>query len=219
MAVPEDPTDDHALIEVLRQAQDLGFVGPGAIEAQVGHGNAFARAVAVGWAEAGGAGPHPDRVADLGSGGGLPALVLALLWSDAEVTLIEAGHRRAAFLNHAVNRLRIGGRVTVVEGRAELVGRDTRHRASYRAVTSRAFGPPAVTAECGAPLLGVGGVLVVSEPPAGPPRWPPHGLATLGMGPATVGRSEPRFAVVAQIQLCPERYPRRVGVPSKRPLF
>ena len=51
-------------------------------------------------------------------------------------------------------------------------------------MTARSFGPPAATAECAAPLLAVGGLLVVSEPPDGPDRWPADALAALGLEPS-----------------------------------
>lgn len=215
--------DDGALIEVLRQAQDLGFIGPGSLLEQVRHGKAFAAAVARSWARSEGApgGVHPRRVVDLGSGGGLPALVVARAWPDVHLTLIEAQHRRAAFLADASDRLGLGDRTEVVEGRAENVGHDPHHRAMYEAATVRAFGPPSVAAECGSPLLQVGGVLVVSEPPAAlaTERWPQDGLAMLGMGAAQRVGDGPHFVVVPQVAPCPDRYARRVGVPAKRPLF
>ena len=88
-------------------------------------------------------------------------------------------------------------------------------------VTARGFGPPAVTAECAAPLLAVRGRLVVSEPPEEDDRrWPTKALAELGLRPS--GRLEQafaRFQVLRQEQLCPVTFPRRSGVPAKRPLF
>jgi 16S rRNA (guanine527-N7)-methyltransferase len=100
-------------------------------------------------------------------------------------------------------------------------------------VVSRSFGPPPVVAECAAPLLRVGGHLVVSEPPAredgtdgsGPTRWPPEDLAALGLEPDPPPlESDPRataagFARFIQARPCPDRYPRRAGVPVRRPLF
>lgn len=232
--VPIDhPDDDDVLTEVLRRAQDLGLVGPGSISDQIAHSRAFTEALARGWTARSvrtGATiaappdllPHPLRLADLGSGGGLPSLVIARRWEDVRLTLIEAQHRRARFLEEAVVELGLEERVHVLVERAEVVGRDPGHRAAYQAVTARSFGPPAVVAECAAPLLEQGGVLVVSEPPtpggAGD-RWPAIGLAELGMGSARFDEVERRFVVISQEQSCPDRYPRRVGIPAKRPLF
>jgi 16S rRNA (guanine527-N7)-methyltransferase len=205
-------------------AQDLGFLGPASVDEQVAHSQAFIGALRRGWAlaRADGAMATPLlRLVDLGSGGGLPALVIARMCPEVRLTLVEAQQRRASFLDEAVHRLGLAGRVSLVPDRAERVGREPSHRSGYQAATARAFGPPAVVAECAAPLLEQGGVLVVSEPPSGvlSDRWPAEGLATLGMGPARLDAEGRRFVVVPQQRPCPERFPRRVGVPAKRPLF
>ena len=99
-------------------------------------------------------------------------------------------------------------------------------RGTFDLVTARSFAPPAATAECAAPMLKQGGALVVSEPPdaLGASRWPDVALATLGLirtstetvvtpaGPVTLSR-------MLATTSCPQHYPRRVGIPFKRPLF
>ncbi|MGO9458437.1 MAG: RsmG family class I SAM-dependent methyltransferase [Acidimicrobiales bacterium] len=205
-----------ALLETLGEARGLGLLGPGPLQVQIDHARGFAWAVG-----AAGIGP-PGTVLDLGSGGGLPGLVLALAWPGARITLLEAAGRRVAFLRQAVVRCGLEGRVSVVEGRAEEVGRDPDRRAGYQVVVARSFGRPATTAECAAPFLEVGGALVVSERPDGEDdgaRWSEDGLALLGLGPAMLLREAFGFAVIPQVHACPDRYPRRVGVPAKRPLF
>lgn len=180
-------------------------------------------------------GAPPRAVVDLGSGAGLPGLVLAERWGDARLLLVDAHRRRAAFLDHAVGALGLTSRVTVAAERAETLGRAPLLRGSFDLVAARGFGRPSVAAECGAPFLQVGGALVVSEPPgdaaaagdapavgdaiAPGERWPAEGLAVLGMGSAQPVGSRFHFVLVAQERPCPERYPRRVGVPAKRPLF
>lgn len=227
-----------ALSELLQSAKHLGFVGPGPVTAHIEHGLAFGCALTWGWSRPsvleGARSPsatrdphvrstrHPEVLADLGSGAGLPGLVLATIWPDAHVLLIEAGERRAVFLEHAVHRLRLGDRAHVVCERAEALGRLPDDRGGFEAVVARAFARPAVTAECAAPLLATGGILAVSEPPslgASDARWPAEGLAQLGLGPAMAYGENYHFVLVAQELACPERYPRRVGIPDKRPLF
>lgn len=211
------------LLEVLRSAQDLGFIGPGPVSDQIDHGVAFADALDRGWRRGRAENDaHPRKIADLGSGGGLPALVVLRRWADVQITLIEAQHRRAEFLVRSLVELELEDRAIVLEERAEVAGREPELRGTYDAVSARAFGPPAATAECAAPLLRPGGVLVVSEPPnreSSPSRWPEPGLALLGMEPAEALGSEPGFVAIRQGGRCPDRYPRRVGVPAKRLLF
>ena len=199
--------------EVLEEARDLGFLGPGPVDPHIGHSLGFVEA----WT--GRSVRPPSRVADLGSGGGVPGLVLAAVWPDSTLYLIESMGRRAAFLSRAVETLELN-LVDVIQSRAEDVGRDPAFRETFDLVTSRGFGPPAVTAECAAPLLQVGGYLIVSEPPepdAG--RWPEVGLSQLGLGFDGWVRSEATFAVLGLHSNCPARFPRRAGIPSKRPLF
>jgi len=134
--------------------------------------------------------------------------------------LVEAGERRAAFLARAVAELGLAGRVRVERHRAEELGRDPTHRGRYPLVTARSFGPPAVAAECAAPLLAVGGRLIVSEPPGeSSGRWPVAALAGLGLEAEAAVRVRAGYQVLVQARPCPERFPRRSGVPAKRPLF
>jgi 16S rRNA (guanine527-N7)-methyltransferase len=162
--------------------------------------------------------PDEGTVVDLGSGGGVPALVLALARPGLSWVLVEVGQRRAQWLAAAVQRLGLGDRVTVRAERAEQTGRGP-WRARAVAVTARSFGPPAVTAECAAPLLELGATCWVAEPPAADPeRWPPAGLEVLGLVRRAAGEP-PGWAGLALVRPCPDRYPRRVGIPAKRPLF
>ena len=204
------------LYEVLGRSLAAGFLGSPVIEEHVDHACGFAAAVLS-------ARPSvPEKMADLGSGGGLPGLVLAELWRDTYVVLIEANARRARFLKDEAHTLG-QDRVTVVPERAETVGRDEQYRQTFEVVTSRSFGPPGVTAECAAPLLALGGLLVVSDPPTvqDAERWPQEQLQILGLAPLRSFRYEDRynFACLEKVSDSPARYPRRVGVPMKRPLF
>jgi len=203
----------NALDAVLERSRELGYLGPGPVAGHVEHARGFATV-----AEA-----EPGRLLDLGSGGGVPGLILAELWPNAAVTLLDAGQRRCQFLVEAVEELGWADRVDVVRARAEDAGRRPALRATFDLVVSRGFGPPAVTAECGAPFLRLGGRLVVSEPPTESrehqARWPAAGLAELGLAPAAAWRKPFHYQAFVLERPCPDRYPRRVGVPAKRPLF
>ena len=202
------------LTEILARSRALGFLGPTTLDLQIEHARGFAAALAAQGVDS------PASVIDLGSGGGLPGLVLSEIWPEARIILMDGSVRRCEFLSEVIEEFGLSEHVSVLAGRAEDLGHREDLRGAIDVVVARSFGPPAVTAECGAPFLVEGGALVVSEPPeAAAERWPAEGVATLGLGPATSVVEGSHFVVLRQAALCPERYPRRVGVPAKRPLF
>ena len=168
--------------------------------------------------------PGHGRLLDLGSGGGLPGLVVASARSELQLTLLEARQRACRFLRQAVEDLGLA-RVTVVEARAEEAARWPDLRGAFDAVVARSFGPPAVTAECAVGFLRPGGRLVVTEPPAeeqgpGPgSRWPREGLDDLGLGDPVPGGGPGASFVVLEKLRTDDRWPRRVGIPAKRPVW
>ena len=203
------------LRQVLEDARAAGFLGPGPVEAHLAH--------AVGFAEAAEAhlGHAPANFCDLGTGGGIPGLALALRWDEAEALFVDSNERRSAALREAVARLGLGTRVVVLEQRAETVGHPGPYRERYELVTARSFGGPAVTAEIASGIVQPGGYLVVSEPPVpDPARWPVDELESLGFGRAEpLVRADAHFAVLHKFAATPPRFPRGVGKPGKRPLW
>jgi 16S rRNA (guanine527-N7)-methyltransferase len=161
----------------------------------------------------------PPRILDLGSGGGLPGLPLALAQPGTSWILLDGSTRRSEFLAEAVKELDLNDRVQVVAQRAEEAGRGPL-RGTVDLVFARSFGRPAVTAECGSPFLMVGGRMVVGEPPeASPDRWDDDGLAHLGLSLGPRQTTPSAVQLLLQDRPCPDRFPRRTGVPAKRPLF
>jgi len=213
------------LVRVLKEGQRRSLIGNSTVAAQIAHSDGFLRALCLEAVD----GP----VVDLGSGGGIPGLVLAVRKSDIHVVMLDSSRRSTDFLNWAVTELELSSSVEVVTERAEIIGRDSRYRGVCAAVVARAFGRPALTAECAAPLLRIGGRLIVSEPPGDPvldartavrgpvasQRWPVEGCAELGLAPELELRDSYGFAILRQVRACPDRYPRRTGIPAKRPLF
>jgi 16S rRNA (guanine527-N7)-methyltransferase len=194
---------------LLRQwgrAQRLGFLGPGPVEEHLGHAALFRDAVEA-----------PARAVDLGSGGGVPGLALALWWEETELVLVDASTKRTVFLSDVIRVLDLTERVSVVAASAEEAGRDQRFRARFDVVVARGFGPPAVAAECGAAFLRDGGALVVSDPPtvdAAGSRWPAEPLSLLGL---TVKSPGPPVTVLVREGPLADEIPRRAGVPAQRP--
>ena len=199
-----------SLVAVLDEARDLGFLGPGPVEEHLQHARAYRPALL----------GAPAGVAyDLGSGGGVPGLVLALEAPDRQWVLVDAMAKRTAFLERAVEALGLAN-VAIRTIRAEELGREDEVREAGAIVVARGFGSPPVLAECAAPLLAVGGLLVVSEPPGGDPaRWPAEGLAEVGLESLDAVVGPPALFRAVKVASCGDRYPRRIGVPAKRPLW
>lgn len=223
------------LLGVLEEARSLDLLGPMDLREQIDHALGFAAALEEARRGSdpapGSPGEWSGRWMDLGSGGGLPGLVLAEHWPRTRAVLLDAAARRTAFLSEAVDTLGWSARVQVLRERAEDAGRDPAWRAGFDVVWARSFGSPPVTAESAAPFLRPGGLLVVSEPPETVPgsssgaehgpgaRWPREGLAELGQEPLLTVRARFGYQVIRQKQACPERFPRRSGVAAKRPLY
>ncbi len=205
------------VMEILSQSAALGFLGDARMTEQVDHALGF---VFCAESELGRA---PRSVVDLGTGGGLPGVVLRSCWPECRLVLLDANQRRTEFLAAAAGHWKGRGEVEVVRGRAEETARSSQFRQHFDLVVSRSFGVPAVVAECGAPLLSTGGLMVVSEPPDSVlvDRWPAEGLAKVGLQAGDPLRFDDRFGYQVLVKSHPtdERYPRRVGIPAKRPLF
>ena len=204
--------DPGVLLDILENARELGLLGPGPVARQLEHARDLATAI----------GSFDGRLLDLGSGGGLPGLVLFDQWDGVTGVLLDAQRRRCEFLTRAVTSLDLGARVSVECGRAEVLARQGHLRASFDLVVARSFGPPAVTAECAVGFLRAGGELVVTEPPDSDvtERWAPSGLAELGFGVPASMRAGETGAIRIRLTGTPDdRWPRRDGVPTKRPLW
>jgi 16S rRNA (guanine527-N7)-methyltransferase len=207
-----DPELRAEIRAALAEAVRLGLIGTGNLDEHIEH------SVAMGRAAVRATGGVPERLLDLGSGGGLPGAVLAAQWRDCEVVLLDASTRRGAVLDRALTVLG-AGRSRVVIGRAEALGHDPELRERFPVVTARAFGAPPVTAECATGFVAVAGVAVVAEPAGGAPdRWSDDGLASLGL---RVERrsTDPALVVLRKVEAAPSARPRSVGRPAKRPLW
>ena len=202
---------DRGIGRVLDAAVDEGFLTAGAAAEGFRHSSGFLAGIPL---------PAADRSAvDLGSGGGLPGLVLATR-TDCNWFLVDRSERRCRFLEWAVRSLELADRVSVVQADATEVGWGEL-RGSVTLVTARGFGPPGATVECGAPLLGEGGHLVVSEPPGdGPSRWPVGPLGDLGLSDAGAWEREGAgFRAFQAFRACGVRFPRAWKAIERSPLF
>jgi 16S rRNA (guanine527-N7)-methyltransferase len=171
---------------------------------------------------------HLDDVknlADVGSGGGLPGMVLAIARPELSITLIEATGKKARFLREAAEQLQLAN-VTVVNDRAENVGQDRRHRQRYDRVAARAVGPMRVLLELTLPLVKTGGRLLAMKGAqvAEELRDAGDALMLLGGGQVELYEALPGLddeAVLVEVvkdQATPRQYPRRPGMPKQQPL-
>ena len=200
----------------LDQSRAFGFLGPGPVASHITHAVGFVEALLS---------VRPDLAdqdrsfVDLGAGGGLPGLVAALALPLSSWLYLDANVRRTGFLADCVEELGIADRVEILCERAELTGQNPRYRGRFDGLVARGFAGPPVTAECGAPLLVDGGLFVVSEPPETGDRWPADGLSIVGLQAVSIVDTSHRFFVAEKSSSTPGKYPRRVGIPEKRPLF
>ena len=167
---------------------------------------------------------RPTSAVDLGTGGGVPGLVLALARPDVCWTLVDSVRKKADAVREFARALSLD--VTVVAERAEALGRDPAHRERHDLVVARACAALPVLAEYALPLLAVGGRLLAWKGPIAEDELRAGSAACrlLGGGPPQIERSgiaalgEHRFVVVHKVAPTPDRYPRRPGEPSRRPL-
>jgi 16S rRNA (guanine527-N7)-methyltransferase len=165
------------------------------------------------------------RVLDLGAGGGLPGIPLRIAWPLIVLTLLESVGKKCRFLEDVARDLALEG-VAVLEGRAEDYGHDAAHRERYDLVVARAVAPLPVLIEYALPFLRPGGRLAAVKGRAALREIEastnaldqlnarlydaPVFQAPTGLPQTTV--------LIEKLAPSPDRYPRRPGIPTKRPL-
>lgn len=167
-----------------------------------------------------------DRLIDVGTGAGFPGLPLKIMRPQLQVALVEATDKKVQFCRHVVAGLKLEG-VEVHHARAEDLGNDPAHRQTYDWVVARAVASLPVLVEYLLPLAKIGGVIIAQKGETGP--------AEVHAAEAAVGHlgghvrqlkpielptvAESRFLIlIDKIAATPEGYPRRPGIPAKRPL-
>jgi 16S rRNA (guanine527-N7)-methyltransferase len=159
------------------------------------------------------------RAIDIGSGGGLPGIPLAIALPAIHFTLLEANVRKAAFLQHVAGSLQLKN-VAVEVGRAEVLAHDPRLRERFDRAISRAVARPPILLELALAFVLPGGDLVAEVGSIeatgleGISRRLGGGLPRL----QPAGAPERQLLVVPKIAATPQAYPRPSGVPGKRPL-
>tara|TARA_Y100000590_G_scaffold427776_1_gene538338 strand:- start:474 stop:1205 length:732 start_codon:yes stop_codon:yes gene_type:complete len=181
---------------------------------------------------AGGSIPTPEwftgkHAIDIGSGAGVPGLVMKIAIPDIEITLLDSTKKRTNFLKEVISDLKLVG-IQVINGRAEDLGQNSAHRESYDVVTARAVARLPELAELTIPFAKIGGTVILPKSSGVATEVQEASVAAecLGAAPAIVIEiKNPGAALpddmVYWMKICetPSRFPRRVGVPHQSPLI
>lgn len=173
------------------------------------------------------------RVLDVGSGAGLPGLVIATVRPEWKVTLLDSLNKRCTFNTAAADAMGLDN-IDIVWSRAEDAGRDPQHREAYSIVTARAVAELRVLGELCLPFVRVGGYWIAPKG-ASPDKEIQDALAaieTLGgcvesldvqrvessVTPGDSSQTKRTVVIVKKTEKTLDKYPRKPGVPKKRPL-
>jgi 16S rRNA (guanine527-N7)-methyltransferase len=166
------------------------------------------------------------RVIDVGTGAGFPGLVLKVVCPGMQLTLLEATGKKVRFLEYMIDRLNLEN-VLALKGRAEELGQDHRHRETYDWAIARAVADLPILAEYLLPLVKVNGRILAQKGEHAPAEVHRSERAFQQLGGRLRrlvqvdlrGIAETRYLVlVDKVASTPERFPRRPGIPNKRPL-
>ena len=166
------------------------------------------------------------RLIDVGTGAGFPGIPLKIARPEVEVTLLEATGKKVVWLNETILALGLRG-VSAVAGRAEEVGHDPQHRERYDVSVARAVAPLGVLCELCLPFVKVGGRFIAQKSATGAEAEGPAAARALELVGGRLLEVVPvRHAalpnrvlvVVEKVRETSAAYPRRPGMPTKRPL-
>jgi 16S rRNA (guanine527-N7)-methyltransferase len=166
------------------------------------------------------------RAIDVGAGAGFPGIPLKMVYSGVKLTLLEATAKKVSFLQHVVDLLGLHS-TTAIHARAEELAHEPTHRQQYDVAFARAVAELPVVVEYTLPFCKIGGWVVAQKGEAGAAEaWTAEGAIRLLGGelrrvvPVELpGLPEDRsLVVIEKVGPTPETYPRRPGIPRKRPL-
>jgi len=167
-----------------------------------------------------------SSLVDVGSGGGLPGVPLAVALPELRVALVEATGKKAEFLAHVVRELQLDN-VRVLHGRAEHLAHQTECREAFDVATARAVGGSATLVELLMPFVRVGGLAVLMKTRAALTDEIPAARAALAklQGEIETVReveipelTDHTLFLIRKVAATPAQYPRRPGVPERRPI-
>ena len=165
-------------------------------------------------------------VIDVGTGGGMPGVPIAIARPDLRVTMCDATGKKVAFVQEAIAALGLTNAVAV-QGRAELLGRDAQYRERFEVAVCRAMGPVSVVLECCVPLIQTGGKLLAMKGPKAEQELAAasDAMDKLGVGEVAVFDAYPESFQNDLVILSflkdrptPKAYPREPGTAKRSPL-
>src|SRR5512142_2973496 len=168
----------------------------------------------------------PERLIDVGTGAGFPGIPLKILYPNLKLTLVESVGKKAMFCQHIVRVLGLE-QVNVIQARAESLGQSPQHREKYDWAVARAVANLNVLSEYLIPLVRVGGTMLAQKGESGPAEAQSAEGAMKILGgklkqviPVNLpGVVDDRYLIlVDKVAATPPKYPRKPGVPMKRPL-
>ncbi len=171
---------------------------------------------------------YKNSIVDVGTGGGLPGIPLAIVRPDLKVTLLEIREKKVRFLSHATQILGIRN-LKVLHARAEQVGQWETHRASFDIATARALSTLSVVVEYCAPLVRTRGTILAMKARLSKEELSNAAVASQKLGvalrdvrhvkySAPPQEKERRLVLLDKVEATPEGFPRRAGLAKKRPL-
>ncbi len=167
------------------------------------------------------------RLIDVGTGAGLPGLVLKILFPDIKLVLLEATAKKAAFLRHLYSKLKLDNIETII-GRAEEVAHLAQYREQFDVVLSRGVAPLPTLIELTLPFGSIGGSLIAQKKgdTEAEISQAAKAIKMLGGKLREVKKidlaeftDERQLVIIDKVSPTPHQYPRRPGIPSKRPIF
>jgi 16S rRNA (guanine527-N7)-methyltransferase len=168
----------------------------------------------------------PERLIDIGTGAGFPGIPLKIAYPQLRVTLVESVGKKANFCRHIVKSLGLEG-VEVIQERAEIIGQMAQYREQFDWVVARAVASLPTLVEYMLPLAHIGGSVIAMKGESAPAEAHAADRATHLLGgrlrrlaPITLpGVVDERYLVVIdKVAATPDQYPRRVGIPAKKPI-
>lgn len=168
----------------------------------------------------------PAKLIDIGTGAGFPGILIKIMYPALQLSLVESVGKKTQFCRHIVNMLDLT-RVEVIQQRAEELGHLNEHREKYDWAVARSVANLPTLVEYLLPFVKIGGAILAQKGENGPAEvhQASHAIQVMGGSLRQVksivlpGVAEERYLIIIdKIAACPPQFPRRAGIPSKRPL-